>query len=254
MYNIQKAVSRLDYAPKLKEIQITDIKKGLGTFTPRPDKPASFAALKETLKKAGYRLAAADIRVAGSLDKATLSVAASGQRFALEGADLNQLLSNVSNAEAVEVTGDWKTTGQGSAVREVITVREVKKAGASGPVTPNAMWFQRVSFYDSAPSEEVQPASAAKPLAPIRVTSPGLTVYKGGAVTPRVYFIELHLGDLNVSRQVFDLSVSYTPSARVQLEAEVPVSRTSFENGSDSGSRTGLENITLGPSIVSFAR
>ncbi|HSE15700.1 MAG TPA: transporter [Pyrinomonadaceae bacterium] len=237
-------MSRLDYAPKLKEIHITDIKKGLGTFTPKPDKPASFAALKETLKKAGYTLAAADIRVAGSLDNAdrgSLTVVASGQRFTLEGADLERLLSTVTNADTVEVAGDWKTAGQGAAAREVITVREVKKAGegASGPLTPNAMWFQRVSFYDSAPSEE------AKPLAPIRVTSPGLTVYKGGAITPRLYFIEQHLGDLNVSRQVFDLGVSYTPSARVQLEAEVPVSRTSFENGADSGSRTGLGNITL---------
>jgi hypothetical protein len=28
-------VSRLDYAPKLKEIEVTDIQKGLGVFTPR---------------------------------------------------------------------------------------------------------------------------------------------------------------------------------------------------------------------------
>jgi len=60
VYNIQKAVSRLDYAPKLKEIKVTDIKKGIGVFTPKPGKSVSFAALKETLKKAGYTLAAAD--------------------------------------------------------------------------------------------------------------------------------------------------------------------------------------------------
>ena len=47
MYNIQKAVSRLDYAPKLTEIQVTDIQKGLGIFTPKPDKPISFAALSD---------------------------------------------------------------------------------------------------------------------------------------------------------------------------------------------------------------
>ena len=63
MYNIQKAVSRLDYAPKLKEIEITDIKKGLGVFTPKPDKPASFSALKATLKDAGYVLDGAEITV-----------------------------------------------------------------------------------------------------------------------------------------------------------------------------------------------
>jgi hypothetical protein len=69
VYNIQKAVSRLDYAPKLKEIQVTDIQKGLGIFTPKPDKPVSFAALKATLKSAGYILDSADITVAGMLAK-----------------------------------------------------------------------------------------------------------------------------------------------------------------------------------------
>ena len=69
MYNIQKAVSRLDYAPKLKEIELTDIKKGLGEFTPKPEKPVSFAALKATLKSAGYVLDAADITIAGTLDQ-----------------------------------------------------------------------------------------------------------------------------------------------------------------------------------------
>jgi len=69
VYNIQKAVSRLDYAPKLKEIEVTDIKKGLGQFTPKPDKPVSFAALKATLKSAGYVLDAADIAVAGTLER-----------------------------------------------------------------------------------------------------------------------------------------------------------------------------------------
>ena len=54
-------MSRLDYAPKLKEIQVTDIKNGIGIFTPKPDKPVSFAALKETLKKAGYTLDSAQV-------------------------------------------------------------------------------------------------------------------------------------------------------------------------------------------------
>ena len=69
MYNIQKAVSRLDYAPKLNEIQVTDFQKGLGNFTPQPNKPVSFAALKATLKKAGYTLDAAEITVSGKLSK-----------------------------------------------------------------------------------------------------------------------------------------------------------------------------------------
>jgi hypothetical protein len=76
------------------------------------------------------------------------------------------------------------------------------------------------------------------------VTSPGLTVFKGGAVTPRLYFIKQHLGNLEVSRQVFDLSVSYTPSPRVQMEIEAPLSRTAYENRPTSGSGFGVGNIT----------
>jgi hypothetical protein len=88
------------------------------------------------------------------------------------------------------------------------------------------------------------PGGGAKPAAPIRVTSPGLTVYKGGAITPRLYLIHQHLGNLTVDREVLDLSVSYTPSPRVQLEIEVPVSRTSFATGTTSGAGAGLGNIT----------
>jgi Putative MetA-pathway of phenol degradation len=84
----------------------------------------------------------------------------------------------------------------------------------------------------------------AKPLAPIRVTSPGLTVYKGGAVTPRMYLIEQHLGNLEVTRQMFDVSVSYTPSPRLQLEIEVPFSRTAYDNEISTGSGFGFGNIT----------
>jgi hypothetical protein len=116
---------------------------------------------------------------------------------------------------------------------------------------PSAVRFMTAG-YDA--SEDAPPTSPlgntgvllpAVPLAPIRVTSPGLTVYKGGAVTPRLYFIEQHLGGLSVSRQLLDVSVSYTPSPRVQLEAEVPISRTAFDDGISSGSGAGLGNVTL---------
>ena len=235
MYNIQKAVSRLDYAPKLKEIELTDIKKGLGEFTPKPDKPVSFAALKATLKSAGYVLDAADITVAGTLDQEgdgwVVTVKPSGQKFVLEGP-----LTGVEAGSPIEITGNWKTTGQGNSAREVIT--PAKKTQASHHQTGSDFRFIPATF---APVEEN--SEPAKPLAPIRVTSPGLTVYKGGAITPRLYFIRQHLGSLNVNRQMVDVSLSYTPSPKLQLEAEVPISRTSFRDGVTSGSSVGLGNI-----------
>ena len=265
MFNIQKAVSRLKYAPKLSEIEITDIKRGLGVFTPKPDQPVSFAALKAALKKAGYALDRAEMTVAGTLardGKGWILVAEpSGQRFTLEGTNLEQLLTGAAPETRVEMTGDWKTVGTGTTAREVITPRDVKKIETETKPTAttsdvrlgqsSALRFMKAgysareafSFSDSHESSEAETATV--PLAPIRVTSPGLTVYKGGALTPRLYFIKQHLGDLEVNRQLLDLSVSYTPTATLQLEAEVPVSRTSFDDGVSSGSGAGLGNITL---------
>ena len=82
-------MSRLDFAPKIDDIKVTDIKRGLGVFTPKPDKAASFAALKATLKKAGYTLDSAEITVVGTLAREGagwwIEVEPSKQRFAIEG-------------------------------------------------------------------------------------------------------------------------------------------------------------------------
>ena len=260
MYNIQKAVSRLDYAPKLKEIEVTDIKKGLGVFTPKPDKPVSFNALKATLKNAGYVLGAADITVAGTLDKEgdrwIISVKASGQKFVLEGPDVETAVAKTEAGSPIEITGDWKTVGQGASSREVITIVEKKQALRARP--RDDVFFARFIPANFVRTEDDTDAiiipEPPKPLAPIRVTSPGLTVYKGGAITPRLYLIRQSLGALKVNRQMLDVSVSYTPSAHVQLEAEVPISRTSFDDGVRSGSGTGLGNITASMKYRFFRR
>ena len=220
MYNIQKAVSRLDYAPKLKEIEITNIKKGLAVFTPRADKPVSFAALKSTLKSAGYVLDSAEIAVEGTLNKEgdvwILVAKPAGQKFVLEGPNVQAAVAGLEIDATIEITGNWKTAGKGAGAREVITPTEKKLSHHGG--------------------------SSAE--APIRVTSPGLTVYKGGAITPRFYFIRQSLGTLKVNRQMVDVSLSYTPLSKLQLEAEVPISRTSFHDTATSGSGVGLGNIT----------
>jgi len=242
VYNIQKAVSRLDYAPKLKEIELTDIKKGLGVFTPKPDKPVSFAALKATLKSAGYVLDSADITVAGTLEREgdswVVTVKSSGQKFVLEGPNA---VAGTEPGSPIEIVGSWKTIGKGTSAREIIVPAETKQAQRRTSDDCDFARFIPAKFVEFAPGE----VETLKPLAPIRVTSPGLTVYKGGAITPRVYFIRQHLGPLKVNRQLIDLSSSYTPSPRLQLEAEVPISRTSFHDASTSGAETGLGNITV---------
>jgi hypothetical protein len=248
-------VSRLEFAPKLKDIQLTDIKKGLGTFAPKPDKVVSFEALKASLKKAGYTLDTADITIVGMLEHDgqgwALIVDPTGQRFALEGEDLATALADAKPDERLEVSGDWKTLGAGTSAREVISVRTVKKAESATKVATlsfqdagqGSVKFSHANFEPT--SVSAWNRGITKPLAPIRTTTPGLTVYKGGAVTPRLYFIKQHLGDMDVSRQLLDVSISYTPSPRLQLEMEAPFSRTAFDNGVASGSGAGLGNIVF---------
>ena len=260
MYNIQKAVSRLDYAPKLKEVEITDIKKGLGVFVPKPEKAVSFAALRQTLKKAGYALDTADITIAGKLiregDKWLLINESSGQKFLLESKTFEKF--GIESNSSVEITGIWKTVGEAAAAREVIELQSVKKAENTTKAKTvssvknitgdekSPVRFINASFIKSSPlSIPDEETGIKKPLAPIRTTSPGLTVYQGGAITPRLYFIKQHLGNLEVSRQVLDISVSYTPTPTLQLEAEIPFSRTSFDDGVNKGSGFGPGNITL---------
>ena len=231
MYNIQKAVSRLDYAPKLKEIEITDIKQGLAVFTPKPDKPVSFAALKATLKSAGYVLDSANISVEGTLNKEgegwIVVAKSSGQKFVLEGPNVQTAVAGLEIDSPIEITGNWKTVGNKTSAREVITPAEKKQSHHAGSGVD-------VFFAETTDTS----------VAPIRVTSPGLTVYKGGAITPRLYLIRQSLGTLKVNRQMVNVSLSYTPLSTLQLEAEVPISRTSFHDTATSGSGVGLGNIT----------
>jgi hypothetical protein len=251
VYNIQKAVSRLDYAPKLKEIELTDIKKGLGVFTPKPDKPVSFAALKATLKSAGYVLDAADIAVAGTLEREgdlwVVTVKSSGQKFVLEGPNVTNAVSGNEAGSPIEIIGRWKTEGQGTSAREVIVPDKLRASYKRASDDSYLVRFVPAKFVSSE-------ADTTKPLAPIRVTSPGLTVYKGGAITPRLYLVRQHLGPLKVNRQLIDLNLSYTPSPHLQLEAEVPISRTSFHDASTSGSGVGLGNITVWSKYRFFRR
>lgn len=252
MYNIKKAVSRLDFAPRIDEIKVTDIKQGIGIFTPKPEKPASFAVLKAALKKAGYNLASAEITVGGKIARDDsgwwIEADSSKQRFFITGENMNQTLEDAAKGERVELTGDWQTVE----AREVITYRKIK---VDMPVRTSKSDSQRGSQTAYAEKNDdvagIQVSIGGTGVAgnffpaPVRTTSPGLTVYKGGAITPRYFFVHQHLGDLEVDRHSLRVNVSYTPTPTLQLEAEIPYQLTSFDDGAESGSGNGLGNITL---------
>ena len=242
MFNIQKAVSRLNFAPKLNEIEITDIKNGVGVFTPKAEKPVSYAALKETLKKAGYTLASAKITVNGKLARDasgwSLLTDTSGQRFVLEGEGVDQALPDAAPNAQIEVTGDWKTAGEG---KEIISPLPAKKSGRShnGSEANQA----KTEYVDVTSGDHLE--GAPFPVAPIRTTSPGLTVYRGGAFTPRYIYMRQQLGGLKVDRHIMLLDFSYTPTPKLLVEAEIPVTRVSFKDGVTSGSGGGIGNIII---------
>lgn len=238
-------MSRLDFAPKIDDIKVTDIKRGLGVFTPKPGKAASFTALRATLKKAGYTLDSAEITVAGLLARDGagwwLEVEPSKQRFAVEGDNLQQTMGEIAEGSRVEITGDWQTVGKDADSRETIRPRSMKRVEAAPPNNQTSLeGISNVQVALRGTGGEPGP-----PVASVRTTSPGLTVYQGGAVMPRYFYARQHLGGLKVDRHSLRVGVSYTPTPTLQLEAEVPFNSTSFDDETGSGSGRGLGNITV---------
>lgn len=223
-------MSRLEFAPGIDDIKITDAPNGLGHFTPKPAKAVSFVVLRDAIKKAGYKLGTADIIVVGTLereeDKWWLVADSSKQRFLLLGE--HQALAPGAR---FEIKGSWETQGKKEAAHEVIRLRTAEKVA--------------VQRRPLAESVEVAVIENGVPMTPIRTTSPGLTVYKGGAVVPRYLFTQQHLGSLKIDRQAVRLALTYTPTPTLQLEAEIPYQTSSFRDGARQGSGHGWGNIVL---------
>lgn len=223
-------MSRLEFAPGIDSIKITDAPNGLGNFTPKPEKAVSFVVLRDAIKRAGYKLGSADLIITGTLereeDKWWLVADSSKQRFLLLG-DHQALASGAR----VEVQGSWETQGEKEAAREVIRLRTAEEVA--------------VRRRPLAETVEVAVIEGGAPMTPIRTTSPGLTVYKGGAVVPRYLFTQQHLGSLKIDRQAVRLTLTYTPTPTLQLEAEIPYQKSSFRDGTRQGSGHGWGNVTL---------
>ena len=111
MYGIKAAVRRLEFAPDLKDMEVTDIATGRFAFRPRTDKPVSLSDLRKAVTKAGYEIEGTSIEVAGSLgEDGRLRVPETGQVFLLKG----KAASGPST-----VRGRWET-----AEREEVIVLE----------------------------------------------------------------------------------------------------------------------------------
>lgn len=134
--SIGKAISRLEFAPPLNEILITDVLRGVGAFAPKSDVPASFASLQAAIKRAGYTLYSAEITVKGTVERDAsgwwVVASGSGQRFSLKGPKAEGVLAGLNSGTPAEITGDWKTRGKGTTAVEEIALRVVKDAAIFG--------------------------------------------------------------------------------------------------------------------------
>lgn len=227
-------MSRLEFGPDTSQVEITDLKKGLGVFRPKPGKAVSLTQLANALKDIGYKLADAIITLSGTLERSgedwIVRSSDAKQLFILRGDKVREVAERIGAGKGVRLRGKWQAEFNGSEQREIIINAEVEAIPGLPPAEPPA-------------------ASAALPApifaTPIRTTSPGTIVYRGGAVVPRWNLIKQSLGDLDVSWNILKFGLAYSPTPRTLVEAEIPYVHTSFRSGSISGSASGLGNIIV---------
>ncbi len=95
---------RLDFAPEVKDMEVTDITNGRFVFKPRPDKPVSLEGLRKAVIKAGYEIEGTWIEVSGTLTSdGRLRVPETGQVFRLKGEGEKKAAE-----DGVTVSGAWK--------------------------------------------------------------------------------------------------------------------------------------------------
>ncbi len=82
-------------------------------------------------------------------------------------------------------------------------------------------------------------------LAPIRTSSPAVTVYHGGVIKPRYTFTSRELGDLKADFHALEMTVTYGAAAKIELEADLSFQKTTFDDGENTGTQNSLGNVTL---------
>lgn len=111
MYGIKAAVRRLEFAPAVKDMEVTDIASGRFVFRPRTDKPVSLSELRKAVTKAGYEIEGTMIEVTGSLGAdGRLRVPETGQVFLLKGRALRD------KEGPVTVKGRWEVADREEAI------------------------------------------------------------------------------------------------------------------------------------------
>ena len=127
MFNVKAAVSRLEFGPKPRHMEVTDIATGHFVFSPVEGTEVSFTELDTTIRAAGYEVEAASVIVIGEIgDGPRVKVEGSDQSFRLVpgevgAAELRAKIAEIAGS-TVRVVGAWSGDGDG----ETIWVAEIK--------------------------------------------------------------------------------------------------------------------------------
>jgi len=98
-------------------MQVTDVKKGHFVFTPRADRPASYAELHAAIVKAGYDIEGISIEVHGTLtQEGRIEASGTGQSFALSGPALGKLRREVPAGTMLTLAGPWRSGAAGESI------------------------------------------------------------------------------------------------------------------------------------------
>lgn len=119
-------MSRLEFAPKPKQMEVTDIATGHFVFAPVPGKEISYPALDEAIRNAGYEIEDAALTVTGTVTDERHLTTPEGQVFHLTSAGEGgkRRLGSLEAGRQVTVRGAWKAV-EGV---DVIVVGELKQA------------------------------------------------------------------------------------------------------------------------------
>jgi hypothetical protein len=274
-------VSRLDFAPKLDDVEIVDVPAGLGTFAPKPEKAVSFAQLKATLKKAGYKLDSAHAVASGIVSRSEsgglyLTVSGSGQRLQLIGVGADSIAHTEQPQKDVELKGRLVTLRSKDSTEKADlealvlgTLPPGYEERLAGAVTRDT------NVFAAATAEALDGSTAAslplpsmtdgsdRPLpsagridrsamtaftaAPIRTTSPGLTVFQGGAVIPRFSSARYRLpvGESPITVTEGSVTLTNTPFTTTQFELSLPYRRAHAAPGGQSLDENGIGLVSV---------
>ncbi len=117
MHNITTAVRRLSFAPKPKDMRVTDVKTGHFVFIPRADRPARYVELRQQLVNAGYDVEGTAIEVRGTLaPDGKLVTTGTKQPFALAGPMVEKLRGELKPGVEAIVYGAWRGDAKGERI------------------------------------------------------------------------------------------------------------------------------------------